>query len=281
VEGTYEGDGLTVRVVLHVRSDQPAELSLNPLAPIYRIRQVSVNGRPRGNASSVALPAGEAEVQVEYTTPVLPFPAAEWRRVDLLTNGRPNFRLIADPKSEFDLGTAGMLNDFLRQYDEEDGVLGNLPEAPVGGRAPSGFTGWNVMVRSHADVHPSRVRLDMPTKSIFVEGSSPGEARRAMVIFLRLVDRTYPHIGRFFPSPREGQRPWEVLSDDDTKRFFAAFPDPQWLIKPILEPELEPLYAGGNLDFAGRYDLRVSPYLFEPTYADNYVYSYTGGRPAR
>ncbi|MGD0111934.1 MAG: hypothetical protein ABSD48_08705 [Armatimonadota bacterium] len=281
VAGTYEGDGLTVRVVLHVRSDQPAELSLNPLAPIYRIHQVFVNGTPRRDVSSVALPAGKVEVQVEYTTPVLPFSTAEWRRVDLLSNSRLNFCLLADPKSEFDLGTAGMLNDFLRQYDEEDGVLGNLPEAPVGDQAPGGFTGWKVIVRSYADVHPSRVRLDMPAKSILVEGSSPGEARRAMVLLLRLVDRTYPHVGRFFPLPREGQRPWEVLSDDDTKRFFAAFSDPQWLIKPILKPKLEPLYAGGNLDFSGRYGLRVSPYLFEPTYADNYVYGYAGEGPAR
>jgi len=280
VDGTYEGDGLTVRAVLHVRSDQPAELSLNPLAPIYRIRQVSVNGQSRGNASSVALPSGEAEVQVEYTTPVLPFSAAEWRQAELLTGGRPNFQLIANSELEFDLGTAGMLNDFLQQYDEEDGVLGNLPEARLGRQALSGFTGWKVIVCSNADVHPSRVRLDTPAKSIFVEGPSPGDARRAMVVFLRLVDRTYPHTGRFFPLPREGQRPWEALSDDDTKQFFAAFSDPQWLIKPILKPELEPLYAGGNLDFAGRYGLFASPYLFEPTYADNYVYGYTGEGPA-
>lgn len=94
---------------------------------------------------------------------------------------------------------------------------------------------------------------------------------------LRLVDRKYPHIGRFFPLKyHDGDEPWSKLDRDETKAFFAGFADPKFLVKPILRAEHEDLYADGNLDFTGRYELRFSPWVYEPTYADDYVYGYEG-----
>lgn len=56
--------------------------------------------------------------------------------------------------------------------------------------------------------------------------------------------------------------------------FATAFRDKLWLVKPILQREYEPLYADGNTDFAGKYDLRWSPYICEPTCSDNFVHGH-------
>jgi hypothetical protein len=45
-------------------------------------------------------------------------------------------------------------------------------------------------------------------------------------------------------------------------------------LKPLLNAEYEDLYADG--DFTGRYRLKAMPFLFEPTYDDNFVYGYEG-----
>jgi len=195
--------------------------------------------------------------------------------VDLLGAGQANFCLIANPGSSFDTGTAGMLNQFLEQYDEEDGVWGNLTQAPIGATAPEGFAGWRIIIASDAEVEPSRARLDLPNRAIHVEGRSPGEARRAMVVFLRLLDRKYPHVGRLFPLKYYPKHPLELMTEQ-TRQFFTDFPDQQFLVKPILRREHEELYANDNMDFAGKYDLRWSPYIFEPTYGDDYVYGFEG-----
>ena len=106
-----------------------------------------------------------------------------------------------------------------------------------------------------------------------------------MVVLMRLVDRRYPHIGRFLPPIDAGKRwylqagktPWEVWQmPEETQKFYARFEDKMWLVKPILRPEYEPLYDHNNLDFAGKYKLRWPPYLFEPTYAEDFVYGYDG-----
>jgi hypothetical protein len=274
VVSTFAGDGLTMQVDLDIQASQPADLELNTFAPIYRIRRVTLNGRDAGASSSIALPAGESKVTVEYDTPVLPFSAADWDSVDLLAGGKANFCLVANTRSSFDAGTAGMLNAFLEQYDQEDSVLGNLAAVPVQDVAPQGFCGWRIFVRSNEPMTPSRVRIDRNGRSIYIEGRTPGEARRAMVVFLRLVDRKYPHIGRYYRLRSDLKQPWETIDDEYTRGFFAEFPDRQWLNKPILRPELESLYQNGNVNFEGRYQLRLSPYILEPTYSDDYVYGY-------
>jgi len=274
VVSTFAGDGLTMQVDLYIQASQPADLELNTFAPIYRIRRVTLNGRDAGASSSIVLPAGESEVTVDYDTPVLAFSAADWDSVDLLAGGKANFCLVANTRSSFDAGTAGMLNAFLEQYDQEDGLLGNLAAVPVQDVAPQGFPGWRIFVRSDAPVTPSHVRIDRNVRSIYIEGRSPGEARRAMVVFLRLVDRKYPHIGRYYRLRSDLKEPWEAIEDEYTRGFFAQFPDRQWLNKPILRPELEGIYRNDNENFEGKYQLRVSPYILEPTYSDGYVYGY-------
>jgi len=278
VDSTFSGDGIRMNISLEVEAEGPAELELSTFAPIYQVQKLLVNGKPTSymEGRKISLPAGMCSVVAQYSSPVLPFSRDDWDAVELLRDGKTSFCLIADTASAFDGGTAGMLNDFLEQYDEEDGVLGNLPRAELYDVAPDGFDGWKLFVESDVDVQPGRVRIDRAAREVHVEGRTPGEARRAMVVLMRLVDRKYPHIGRLFVLKRYGEEPWTKLAREETQEFFANFSDRQFLIKPILKPELERLYAGGNIDFAGEYELRSSPYIFEPTYEDDYVY----GSPA-
>jgi hypothetical protein len=61
------------------------------------------------------------------------------------------------------------------------------------------------------------------------------------------------------------------------RTFYKNFSaDPLFPAKPILSKQYESLYAGDNMDFAGKYAMRWSPYIFEPTFGDNYVYGYSG-----
>lgn len=277
VDSSFAGDGMSMTVALQIDIARPARLELNTFAPIYRVNRLHVNGKSFSYAEGrkIRLPAGKCNVVAEYASPVLAFSRDEWDAVKLLRDGKTNFCLITDTNSSFDSGTAGTLNDFLEQYDEEDGVLGDLPKAAVQGNAPEGFEGWKVFIESNVDVQPGRARIDRERRELHVEGRTPGEARRAMVVLLRLVDRKYPHIGRLFVLKRYGEEPWTKLAREETQEFFANFADKQFLIKPILKPGLEHLYEGGNPDFAGKYALRFSPYIFEPTYADDYVYGYS------
>ena len=94
--------------------------------------------------------------------------------------------------------TAAMLNEFLRQYDDEDGVPGNLEPARFVFEPPEGFPGWAVRLAESPQLAAGRVRINPPRREIIVEGPTQGEIRRAMVVLLRLEDRKYPHVGRFF-----------------------------------------------------------------------------------
>jgi hypothetical protein len=67
------------------------------------------------------------------------------------------------------------------------------------------------------------------------------------------------------------------MRDEKTQAFFRDFADPEFLVKPILKPELEDVYEGGTIDFEGKYALRHPPYLFEPTFDEDYVYGFAGG----
>ena len=274
VDSSFAGDGITATAMLRIQASMPAKLELSTFEPIYRIDALRIDSKASKAApeGGIGLSAGRHEVIVKYASPVLPFSSEDWDAVELLRDGTTNFTVVANTASAFDSGTAGMLNDFLEQYDEEDGVLGNLPKAQVHDAAPDDFDGWKVLIDSGADVQPGRVRIDRAAREVHVEGRTPGEARRAMVVLLRLVDRKYPHIGRLFVLKRYGDEPWTKLEREETQEFFANFADREFLVKPILKPELEQLYAGANVDFAGKYALRFSPYVLEPTYPDDYVY---------
>lgn len=151
---------------------------------------------------------------------------------------------------------------------------------------PHGFPGWTVQLRQRREPKPGRVRIEPARRTIILEGGTQGEIRRAMVVLMRLVDRKYPHVGRFVPLMtgtkqwylEQGKKPWDVAYGriKDTSAFFQSFEDANWLVKPLLRPEYEKLYARGNMDFAGRYEMRGGVYIFEPTYGDDFVYGYDG-----
>jgi len=128
------------------------------------------------------------------------------------------------------------------------------------------------------------VTIDGSSREIRIVGATQGEIRRAMVVLMRLVDRKYPHVGRFFPL-RFGKAPYKPgqpvpidkwVPRKQTQDFFKKIDDPLFLAKPILREEYDSLYANDNMDFAGKYRLRSSPYIFEPTYGDDFVYGYCG-----
>ncbi|MBI4025638.1 MAG: hypothetical protein HY360_11710 [Verrucomicrobia bacterium] len=320
VRTQFSGNGLTMNIRMEIESEDQGELTLNPFAPLYTVKQLTVNGEGMETTAPtpLKLKKGKNVVEAVYANAALQFSKEDWEAVDLIKNGQTNFCVATDPGATsvdgyplgFERGTAMFLNDFLFQYDEEDGVLDNLKPArfiakpagpgnpPVVTR-PSDFTGWLVVMAERPleglDAAPmplpepqapgGRVRIDRATKTIFIEGRTQGDLRRAMVVFMRLVDRKYPHIGRFMglrgfyaqPFFKDGKIQWDVWRPRDPfRKFFEAIDDKEWVIKPLLREEYEGLYANGNLDFAGKYQLKVAPYIFEPTYADNFVYGYCG-----
>lgn len=295
---SFSGDGITVDVEITVQSDQPAQLELNTFAPMYRAGSVTVDGKPVDYHPGGQLPieSGRHVIKARYANRALAFARDDWDAVDLIQDGRTNFCLVADPGFTFsangrafdfgfERGTAMMLNEFLEFYDQEDGRGGTLQPAPFVDRTPEGFEGWTVIFGEDPEIPHGRVRIERAGKTLRVEGPTQGEIRRAMVVLMRLVDRKYPHVGRFLPPVDarkqwyldQGKTPWEVWQmRGGTETFYAQFEDKRWLVKPILRPEYESLYENDNLDFADKYELRWSPYLFEPTYAEGFVYGYDG-----
>ena len=294
------GDGITLRLELDITAPGGGDLMLSTFGPVYEIDGLAVNGRPIRHARDDPIPLnrGENRIRVTYQNRSLRFTAEDWEAVDLIKDGGANFCIVADGGTEyrvspdstrtfalgFERGTARMLNDFLEQYDSEDGQLGNLAMAEIVAKKPDNYAGWTVILSEDPLSRPGRVRIDRKDREIRVEGATQGEMRRAMVTLMRLIDRKYPHVGRFFPlrhykARYESGKPvpfdkWVPRAQ--TRDFFKKIADPLFLAKPILRKEYEGLYADGNMDFAAKYRLRFSPYIFEPTYGDDFVHGYTG-----
>lgn len=299
INSKFSGDGLGLVLDLTVDTRQPAELLLSDFGPMYEISGLTIGGQAAPvHEQSLNLPAGKTSLRVSYANRSLPFTQAQWEQVDLIKAGQTNFCLQADPGVQyvvnpksaytfmlgFERGTAQMLNDFVDQYDEENGVVGDLKPAEYVTARPEGFTGWLVRFQHDETVRPGQVRLDLPKREIVLTGATQGEMRRAMVVFLRMLDRKYPHVGRFFPlkfsNPKyENGQPVPIekwVPRKDTWETFKQLSDPLFLVKPILREEFEGLYKGDRMDFAGQYTMRFSPYIFEPTYGDDFVYGYEG-----
>ena len=287
-----------------------------------------MNGESRSSPSPSPLRLGKGRSVIEavYVNAVLQFSADDWQAVELIKDGRTNFRILAQKGYDlridlgrhtqfnpsagkfplgFEQGTAMFLNDFVWQYDEEDGVVGNLTPAEIVDALPAAsdatnaarYAGWTVVLSENrlaatnlpatqpGGIPCGRVMIDREKKVILVEGITQGALRRAMVVLMRLVDRKYPHVGRFLglrgfysePFVKDGELQWRVWRPrSGMPEFFKGIADPQWVLKPLLREEHESLYDGSTLDFAGKYALKTAPYLFEPTFNEDFVFGYAG-----
>jgi hypothetical protein len=290
----WEGDGLTIKMTIQINVSSAGQLRIISPATYYTLSEVLVNGKKSiiNPNQKIILPSGESRIEAILQNTVLEFNQSVWRKALLLINGQSNFCLIAG-KTTYEKGTAAQINYFLQQYDEEDGIEGNLTTVPVyedEKDIPSSFGGWRINLRTSESGTKTSVVIDSLDKKIIIKGGTPGEVRRATMLFMRLVDRTYPHIGRFVPlginlervwgngKPNDPENAWKTLYDRRTKTlaFFENFPDQKFLSKPILEKNMEYLYKNDNKNFEAKYKMRRSPYLFEPTYDESFVYDYSG-----
>lgn len=297
-----EGDGIRMRIELDINTAEQGELMVRTFGPMYHVRRVTINGSDARllEDEPLALAAGRSQVVVEYQNVALDFTADQWRQVELIKDGRTNFEIVAnagvtytvDPNGGtsfmlgYERGTAAMLNEFIEQYDDEDGVVGNLKPAPFKIDRTTGGDTWAVVFSQTADADRGRVRIEPESRTVFVEGPTQGEMRRAMTVWMRLVDRKYPHVGRFHPlrdrkQTYDADKPvpldkWVMRAK--TREFFEKVgeQDARFMVKPILSDRYEHLYADDNMDFAGKYEMTVPPRVVEPTYADSFVHGYSG-----
>lgn len=282
------GNGLEFVLSADIEAEKATGFRYDDFAPLYRA-EVTVNGR-----KSDVIPAGRSRLLIRYRTERLKFSDKELAAVELFKNGKVNFRLIADPgwtvnwlyyrglKLGFDRGTAGLLDDFAVQYDWENGIAGDLGRPEWRAQIDPGYDGWQFILNSAAKVN--QVKIDTRRRLIILEGTTPGEARRTMMIFLRMLDRRYPHIGPQIPL-NAGDKisginaPYLLKANTSVQRKFnAKFAAKNFLGQPLLDRKYEHLYSR-NADFTGRYQLKYQPFIFEPTYADDFVHGYSGDTP--
>lgn len=290
----WQGDGLTIRITIDINLNNAGQLRIISPAVYYSLTDVQINGEKvlAQPNQTITLREGESRIEATLQNTTLQFDQAMWSKVLLLINGTANFSMISG-KTIYEKGTAAQMNYFLQQYDEEDGIEGNLSALPIyedEKDIPSGFTGWKINLYKGDTETKTVVLIDSLEKRITIQGATLGEVRRANMLFMRLVDRTYPHIGRFVPlgvnlervwgngKPNDPENAWKKIytSRPKTTAFFEQFSDQKFLSKPILEKAIEHLYIGDNKNFEGRYKIRRSPYLFEPTYEESFVYDYDG-----
>jgi hypothetical protein len=295
-----QGDGLALRLSVDLQLQSPATLWPADFAPLYRVTGVSVDGRPAEfSGEPMSLDAGRRRVVLNYQLEALPFDMETWKQVELIRNGQPNFRVVADggvaftpdptlPQHTFlygfERGTARMLGEFIEAYDDENGQVGDMRGVVITRKLAEGYSGWTVQLGQDPMLAAGRVRIEPSYRTLHVEGPTQGQMRQAMVTLLRLMDRTYPHVGRFHPlryskQVYDASKPvpfekWVVRKP--TREFYEAFEDARFWVKPILHERYEPLYDGDNMDFSGKYQMRWPPRLIEPTYGDAFVYGYTG-----
>ncbi len=294
------GDGIEMRLTIDLRLDGSGYLDLSSFAPIYRMAELQLNGEGISLIPDepLDLPAGQHRIVIDYRTATLAFTTEEWAQVELLKDGHNNVQLVADkgtrfaydkenvlgqPHIGFEFGSANFWNDFLDQYDSEDGIHGNMEHAEFVDE-PGGFAGWQLVFGEAIMLDQEQVRIDTAARQVIIEGPTQGSMRRGIVMLMRMVDRKYPHVGRFHPFRYRKQAfengdtapidKWMVRAG--SREFFHKIADPLFLAKPILKAEYEGLYADGNMDFAGKYAVKSPPFIFEPTYADPFVYSFSG-----
>lgn len=285
----FNGDGLTMNVELIIKNNNAGKLELNPFKPLYQIESIVVNGKPV-SGEKLELAAGQSTVKVEYRNQVLRFSASEFKQLELFKGKATNFRLIADVgnvhkvairtwRLGFERGTADLLAEFTRQYDWEDGICGNTAMPEFSPEYDPLYSGWQILLDANAETNGCTI--DSNKRLVLIAGRNQGEARRTMVVFLRQLERKYPMVGGLYPLAGTLNHGTKIdfdklLREKMTANIFRNIKDPYFLLKPLLNLEYESLYADENYDFTGRYQLKTMPFLFEPTYDDNFVYGYSG-----
>ena len=281
------GNGINFTVKIDVDCEKSGTVKYSEFAPLYRLK----------NPPPATLPAGKSTLILEYECPILKFTASEWEQVELFRNGKTNFAIVADKKSEsidhdsfrlalgFDNGTVGLLMDAVKMYDWENGILHDLkmPEWKENiAEVPENL--WKVCLNTRAE--STGVRIDTEKKVIYIDGTSSGQARKAMVVFLRMMDRKYPHIGTLMPLSyyygeydlNDPLPPEKLRANIKTKNFYKKAEYRKTLMQPVLNKEYEHLYKDGKNDFTGRYRMLTMPFLLEPTFADDFVYGHDGDK---
>jgi len=297
----FEGDGQFFTITIDLNTPSGGELRLSEFDPMYQFHKVELNGQPTTvtEENSLVLSNGRNRIVLGYRHRTLQFDPALWEQVALIDNNRTNFVLVADrgvnyvvnPANNamntqlgFERGTASMLLDFIRQYDTENGILDDLELPMFAKEKPEGYDGWTVMFNEKPELLEGRVSIDAGYRTISIEGPTQGKMREAMVVFMRLVDRKYPHVGRFHPFrdrkaawKNDGKVPFEKwVIRKPTREFYEAFEDKLFIARPILNEQYEHLYADGRMDFAGQYQMRWTPNLIEPTFGERFLYGYSG-----
>ncbi len=276
------GNGINFTIKAEIECEKPGTLKFADFAPLYNLK----------NPPSGKIPAGRTTLVLEYECPTLAFSAADWEKVELFRDGSTNFAIVA-PKSTyadkegmklalgFDAGTAGLLADAVKLYDWENGILGDMA-MPQWETEIDNITGnvWKVVLNTQAGT--TNVTIDSNRKIISINGRSSGEARKAMVVFMRMVDRKYPRIGTFMPLVSHAGKfdlnnpfpPDKIRGNIKSKQFYKQEKFRKMLMQPLLNEEYEYLYRNDNNDFTGKYKMLTMPFIYEPTFSDGFVYGY-------
>ena len=285
IDAGSAGDGIDFTFTAEIEAEKATKFRFDDFAPLYRAT-VTVDGKPADR-----IPAGRSVLTIRYHANPLNFTASDLAAVELFKDGKVNFRIVADPgwtidwlyyrnlQLGFDRGTAGLLEDFVVQYDWENGVVGDMGKPQWCKTPDPAYPGWHFILNSAAKF--DRVDIDRAKRTITVSGRTPGEARRAMMILMRMLDRRYPHVGPQVPLVYHG-RTFGVANPyapnvklAAAKAFVAKFAPDNFFGQPLLHREYEHLYRR-DADFTGRYRMKYPPFIVEPVYADDFVHGYTG-----
>ena len=288
-ETSLTGDGISLKLAVTRENPKKTTLRLSTFAPLYQMYSLSLNGK-KCSVSEIplTLPAGKNRIVARYRIAAFDFDAAVWRETDLFSDNKVNFDLVCEPGYHYkklylnmtlgyERGTAGLFEDFVRYYDTEDGILGNLAMPGVFREEQRNNLKWQIVLNGKAV--KNKVAIDPEKKLIHIDGTAPGECRRLAVLFLRLMDRKYPHIGTIFPArnnafDRTRKLERRFFREDRVAKFFQQFPEKDFLHKPLLNREFFHLYGNNTTDFTGKYRMKTPPFLFEPTYGDDFVYGF-------
>lgn len=258
----YSGDGITFKTAITFNGGT-GSLGYVPFLPAdYSIESIFQNGNPLvpDVNGMVAFPAGTTSLlEVNYRHNLLNMDSTAWSQAELIkTNAALVQAVIPAGATAVDSGTLQWINHFVFMHDYEDGVKGNLTPVAVATNTSS-FSGWQVTMNMDSG---SEASVSLSGQKIVVSGRDDLERKRGMAVFMRLLDRKYPHIGSFlFPddlSPYEGLA---ALIDRNVAQLIEAY---DFHKKPLLDDAHEHLYQNGNMDFHGKYTLKVSPYIYEP-----------------